>query len=299
MQTEKQVCRERRRTTDQKCAKTKIFQSSFFSWVERLQAGEKRKCVEGCVTLSSLTGTSAKRKAKEWGKPTGRNGDADGHTLHLGPSPKVNKCSGSHLVKTGGEGVLECKRGWEGQWVEKRVATSTSIWKSRFFLSLQQSGEGKCQHALRPRLTVPRSAPPPGPPCSATEYGQQWQCPTSPQGGHWGQWVVVRGHRRAQDHPHARVYTNTSCYFSHKKHKNGGLVYFDKNSCVSGAHWEEKRDWLGMAKRPALPWDFLLCHWKSVLHATVFTCACVTDKFKSANLELGTARRLLEISRLI
>lgn len=34
-------------------------------------------------------------------------------------------------------------------------------------------GEGKCQHALRPRLTVLHSAPPPGPPCSATEYGQQ------------------------------------------------------------------------------------------------------------------------------
>lgn len=42
--------------------------------------------------------------------------------------------------------------------------------------------EGKCQHAPRPRLTVPYSAPPPGSPCSATEYGQQWHCGACPPG---------------------------------------------------------------------------------------------------------------------
>lgn len=194
---------------------------------DRVRVGQVcwRVCHHLCIPTGALPlALQLKREAKEWEEPTGRNGDADGHTLHLGPSPKVNKCSGSHLVKTGGKGVRECRRGWEGQWVEERVATSASIWKSRFFLSLQQSGEGKCQHALRPRLTVPRSAPPPGPPCSATEYWQQWHCATSPQGGHWGRW---RGwgegageYCRARDHPHARVYTNTSwtpCYFSHKR----------------------------------------------------------------------------------
>lgn len=81
-------------------------------------------------------------------KLTGRNGDADGHALHLGPSPKVNNVQGAiwlRLEKGGRRG------GWEGQWVEERVATSTSIWKSRFFLSLQQSGKAnvsmRCVHA--------------------------------------------------------------------------------------------------------------------------------------------------------
>ena len=41
--------------------------------------------------------------------------------------------------------------GWERQWVEGRVATSTSIWKSRFFLSLQQLAKAnvsmRCVHA--------------------------------------------------------------------------------------------------------------------------------------------------------
>lgn len=50
------------------------------------------------------------------------------------------------------------------------------------FSSPCSSREGKCQHALRPCLTVPRSAPPPGPPCSTTEYGQQWHCGACPQG---------------------------------------------------------------------------------------------------------------------
>lgn len=126
------------------------------------------------LTTRDVTGTSAKREQRneetnwaEWGCRWTRSAS--------GTVTQGKQCSGSHLVETGergwgGGGVG--RRGWEGQWVEERVATSTSIWKSRFFLSLQQSGKANVS-ALRPRLTVLHSAPPPGPPCSATEYGQQ------------------------------------------------------------------------------------------------------------------------------
>lgn len=81
-------------------------------------------------------------------KLTGRNGDADGHTLHLGLSPKVNNVQGAIWLRLGVGGRKGM--GW-GQWVEGRVATSTSIWKSRFFLSLQQSAKAnvsmRCVHA--------------------------------------------------------------------------------------------------------------------------------------------------------
>lgn len=79
-------------------------------------------------------------------KLTGRNEDADGHTLHLGPSPKVNNVQGAIWLRLG-----RGKGGRMRQWVEGRVATSTSIWKSRFFLSLQQSAKAnvsmRCVHA--------------------------------------------------------------------------------------------------------------------------------------------------------
>lgn len=86
-------------------------------------------------------------------KLTGRNGDADGHTLHLGPSPKVNNVQGAIWLRLGRvEGGWGAEEGsWRGQWVEGRVAMSTSIWKSRFFLSLQQSAKANvsmhCVHA--------------------------------------------------------------------------------------------------------------------------------------------------------
>lgn len=34
-------------------------------------------------------------------KLTGRNGDADGHILHLGPSPKVNNVQGAIWLRLG------------------------------------------------------------------------------------------------------------------------------------------------------------------------------------------------------
>lgn len=159
-----------------------------------------------------------KLKGSKWiRKLTGQNGDADGHSLHLGPWPKVNNVQGAIWLRLGkGRG---CRRVREGRWVKGRVATSTSIWKSRFFLSLQRSGKAnvsmRCVHAW----LCCNSAPPPGPPCSATEYGQQWHCGTPPQG---------RGkHHSAPDHPHACMYTNTSCTpcsFSHKRYvANTGL----------------------------------------------------------------------------
>lgn len=74
------------------------------------------------------------RECRGMRKLNRRNGDADGHALHLGPSPKVNNVQGAIWLRLEGEG-----RVCGGQRVEGRVATSTSIWKSRFFLSLQQS----------------------------------------------------------------------------------------------------------------------------------------------------------------
>lgn len=73
-------------------------------------------------------------------KLNGRNGDASGHTLHLGPSPKVNNVQGAIWLRREEKGAEEGSVRGE-QWVEGRVATSTSIWKSRFFLSLQQSAK--------------------------------------------------------------------------------------------------------------------------------------------------------------
>ncbi len=105
-------------------------------------------------------------------KLTGRNGDADGHTLHLGPSPKVNNVQGAIWLRLGrGE---QKRASWGGGAVGggKGCNEHKHMEKQIFPLPAAVS-EGKCQHALRPRLTVLHSAPPPGPPCSATEYGQQ------------------------------------------------------------------------------------------------------------------------------
>lgn len=104
-------------------------------------------------------------------KVTWWNVDASGHTLHLGLSPKVNNVQEAiwlRLARGGGQkgavgGAVGGGKGCnEHKHMEKQI----------FPLPAAVS-EGKCQHALRPRLTVLHSAPPPGPPCSATEYGQQ------------------------------------------------------------------------------------------------------------------------------
>lgn len=102
--------------------------------------------------------------------------------------------------------------------------------------------KGKCQHALRPRLTVLHSAPPPGPPCSATEYGQQWHCGAFPQGG--------GKHHGAQDRPHARMYTNTSstpCSFSHKRctKKHGTCLLLQRSvlECLQNKKKAHKLNW--------------------------------------------------------
>ncbi|KAK5862738.1 hypothetical protein PBY51_018106 [Eleginops maclovinus] len=101
-------------------------------------------------------------------KLTGWNEDADGHTLHLGPSPKVNNVQGAIWLRLGrGKGVQnEAVGGGKGCNEHKHM-------EKQIFPLPAAVSEGKCQHALRPRLTVLRSAPPPGPPCSATEYRQQ------------------------------------------------------------------------------------------------------------------------------
>lgn len=101
-------------------------------------------------------------------KLTGRNEDADGHTLHLGPSPKVNNVQGAIWLRLGrGKGGQnEAVGGGKGCNEHKHM-------EKQIFPLPAAVSEGKCQHALRPRLTVLRSAPPPGPPCSATECRQQ------------------------------------------------------------------------------------------------------------------------------
>lgn len=151
-------------------------------------------------------------------KLTGQNGDADGHSLHLGPWPKVNNVQGAIWLRLGkGRGVQKSTGGVVG---EGKSCNEYKHMEKQIFSLPAAIGEGKCQHAPRPRLTVLHSAPPPGPPCSATEYGQQWHCGASPQG---------RGkHHSAPDHPHACMYTNTSCTpcsFSHKRHTHTQKKY--------------------------------------------------------------------------
>lgn len=102
-------------------------------------------------------------------KLTGRNGDADGHILHLGPSPKVNNVQGAIWLRLGRGG----RKRTGGAVGEGKGCNEHKHMEKQIFPLPAAVSEGKCQHALRPRLTVLHSAPPPGPPCSATEYGQQ------------------------------------------------------------------------------------------------------------------------------
>lgn len=99
-------------------------------------------------------------------KLTGWNVDASGHTLHLGLSPKVNNVQGAIWLRLAREGQKRAGGGGKGCNEHKHM-------EKQIFPLPAAVSEGKCQHALRPRLTVPHAAPPPGPPCSATEYGQQ------------------------------------------------------------------------------------------------------------------------------
>lgn len=98
-------------------------------------------------------------------------------TLHLGPSPKVNNVQGAiwlRLEAEGGVGERWAEEGSVGG-VEgggKGCDEHKHMEKQIFPLPAAVSA-GKCQHELHPRLTVLHSAPPPGSPCSATEYGQQ------------------------------------------------------------------------------------------------------------------------------
>lgn len=139
------------------------------------------------------------------------------------------QCSGSHLAETGGGGGCGGAMGRRGQCggVERggKGCDEHKHMEKQIFPLPAAVSAGKCQHELHPRLTVLHSAPPPGSPCSATEYGQQWHCGAFPQG---------RGkHRGARAHPHACIYTNTSCTpcsFSHngntKKHAYFGREYY-------------------------------------------------------------------------
>ena len=56
------------------------------------------------------------RESRGMRKLNKRNGDADGHTLHLGPSPKVNNIQGAIWLRLegGGVGVWGAEGGGEG-----------------------------------------------------------------------------------------------------------------------------------------------------------------------------------------
>lgn len=129
----------------------------------------KNRQIQCNLSLKATTDTRAKREQRneetnwaEWG--CRRTHSASG-TVTQG-----KQCSGSHLVETGERGAEEGSGGAVGG--GKGCNEHKHMEKQIFPLPAAVS-EGKCQHALRPRLTVLHSAPPPGPPCSATEYGQQ------------------------------------------------------------------------------------------------------------------------------
>lgn len=141
-------------------------------------------------------------------KLTGRNGDADGHTLHLGPPPKVNNVQGAICLRLGRWGAREGVGGWGGEGLQR----STSIWKSRFFLSPQQSARANVTACDAPTLDCAALGSTTWPSLlSHRVRGQQRRTGAFPRG---------RGERPgAPDCPHARTYTNTSCTacsFSHK-----------------------------------------------------------------------------------
>lgn len=132
------------------------------------------KSVSGCGRLivtrvPELRLALKLRRSKGMRKLTGRNGDADGYALHLGPSPKVNNVQGAICLRLGKGG----QRSMGGAVGGGKGCNEHKHMEKQIFPFPAAVREGKCQHALRPRLTVLHSAPPPGPPCSATEYGQQ------------------------------------------------------------------------------------------------------------------------------
>lgn len=146
--------------------------------VNKLVKVEKKmsdtKSVSGCGRLISTRVQELRlalklRRSKGMRKLTGRNGDADGYALHLGPSPKVNNVQGAICLRLGKGG----QRSMGGAVGGGKGCNEHKHMEKQIFPFPAAVREGKCQHALRPRLTVLHSAPPPGPPCSATEYGQQ------------------------------------------------------------------------------------------------------------------------------
>lgn len=145
-------------------------------------------------------------------------------TLHLGPPPKINNVQGAIWLRLERGGGVD-RRGQCGE-VEGAGEGSNEHkhMEKQIFPVPAAVSEGKCRHALHPRLSVLHSAPPPGPPCSATECGQQWHCGAFPQGRdeHWG----------ARARPHAYKYTNTSCSSSHRAtQRNKELFPFYTEHC--------------------------------------------------------------------
>lgn len=95
-----------------------------------------------------------------------------------GPTDQGKQCSESHLPGWQRRRYVKGIGGWGAG---GNSALNKHMEKQIFPLPAAVS-EGKCQHAPRPRLTVLHSAPPPGSPCSATEYGQEWHCGACPRG---------------------------------------------------------------------------------------------------------------------
>lgn len=82
-------------------------------------------------------------------------------SLHLGLLPKVNNVQGAIWLCRGREGR-------RGEWWKAAVGGGKGCnehkhMEKQIFALPAAVGQGKCQHAPRPRLTVLHSAPPPGP----------------------------------------------------------------------------------------------------------------------------------------
>ncbi len=94
-----------------------------------------------------------------------------------GPTDQGKQCSESHLPG------WQRRRYVEGTWGVGGGGNALNKHMEKQIFPLPAAvSKGKCQHAPRPRLTVLHSAPPPGSPCSATEYGQEWHCGACPRG---------------------------------------------------------------------------------------------------------------------
>jgi len=151
---------------------------------------------KGCRLALETRGSGGMTNWAEWGCRWTHSAS--------GTVTQGKQCSGSHLVATGEKrGHAERRSHWieeegggGGGGGREGLQRAQAYGKADFSSPCSGGRRRMSQHAPRPRLTVPpHSAPPPGPPCSATECGQQ---------RHGGAFVP----RGAQDCPHVRTHVH-------------------------------------------------------------------------------------------